>query len=133
MWPAVRLSAVKWFVQVFPDLVPCHKWKKAYRDVKVGDIVLLRDSNTFKRGYKLARVSEANPGSDGKVRRITVIYKNVKDSGVNVKQASQTLKTAQEQEMKSSIQNVAVIVPIDWSEEDAMSAVTNAVQFKSEF
>ena len=101
--------------------------------MKVGDIVLLRDSNTFKRGYKLARVSEANPGSDGKVRRITVIYKNVKDSGVNVKQASQTLKTAQEQEMKSSIQNVAVIVPIDWSEEDAMSAVTNAVQFKSEF
>ena len=123
----------KWFVQVFPDLVPCHKWKKAYRNVKIGDIVLLRDSNCFKRGYKLAKVSEANPGSDGKVRRITVTFKNVKDSGVNIKQAGQTLKSAQVQEMKTSIQNVVVIVPVDWSEEEAMSAVSNAVQFKSEF
>ena len=68
--------------------------------MKNGDIVLLRDSNCFKRGYRLAKVSEASPGSDGKVRRITVTFKNVKDSGVNVKQASQTLKSAQVKKLK---------------------------------
>ena len=123
----------KWFVQVFPDLVPCHKWKKAYRNVKVGDIVLLRDSNCFKRGYKLAKVTKAEPGKDDKVRRITVKYKNIKDSGQNVNKAMQTLQAASEHEVKSSIHNVVVIVPVDWSEDDAMSAATNAVQFKCIF
>ena len=101
--------------------------------MKVGDIVLLRDSNCFKRGYKLAKVTKAEPGKDAKVGRITVKYKNIKDSGQNVNKAVQTLQAASEHKVKSSIHNVVVIVPVDWSEDDAMSAATNAVQFKCIF
>ena len=117
----------KWFCQVFHNLVPSYRWKTEHRDVKVDDIVLLKESNQLRGEYKLARVSKAEPGVDGKVRRITVIYKNLADTGTDVKKAKSDLKKSTFSETERCIQNVVVIVPVDWTAEDIDSAVTKGI------
>lgn len=42
----------------------------------VGDIVLIQDSNQIRGNWKLGRVIAANPGKDGKIRKVTIQYKN---------------------------------------------------------
>ena len=116
----------KWYVQVFPNLVPSYKWRKEYRDVKVGDIVLLRDCNPLERRYQMMRVKEAYPGEDGRVRRVLLQYKNISDPNVD-------LSKLKFKETERSIQNVAVIVPVDWSAEDVETAVTSGIAYKCSF
>jgi hypothetical protein len=90
----------KWFAQVFHNLVPCKKWTKEHRDVKVGDVVLLKDSNLLRREYRLARVTEVKPSVDGHARRILLQYKTHPDDTI--------FKTTER-----SIQNIVVIIPND--------------------
>ena len=116
----------KWYVQVFPNLVPSYKWRKEYRDVKVGDVVLLRDCNPLERRYQMMRVKEAYPGEDGRVRRVLLQYKNISDPNVD-------LSKLKFMETERSIQNVAVIVPVDWSAEDVETAVTSGIVYKCSF
>ena len=119
----------KWFQQVFHDLVPSYRWKTTYRNVMEGDIVLLKDSNLLKREYRLARVKEAVPGDDGKVRRVKLEYKNLKSTGKDVKDAVKDLQKPFT-EVVRSVQNVVVIVPADWKEEDIEKAVTSGIRLK---
>ena len=107
----------KWFAQVFDHLVPCPKWSKKYRDVKEGDVVLMRDANVIQDMYKLARVKKAIKGDDGHVRRVLLEYKNV----------SKDLPLTQTKfrETERSIHNVAVIVPVDWLPADVEDAIVS--------
>ena len=123
----------KWFAQVFHNLVPCYKWKTKYRDVMEGDVVLLRDSNVFKTEYKLAVVTKAVKGKDSRVRRVTLKYKNLQDTGPNINKATQSLKDAKFTETDSSVQNIAVIVPVDWTEKSIEQVVTQAVNISCAF
>ena len=118
----------KWYMQVFHNLVPSYKWKRAHRDVQVGDIVLLRESNPIKCEYKLARVKEVSPGEDGRVRRVTLIYKNLKETGKDVNSAVRDLQSTKFSETERSVQNIAVIVPADWTEPDIEEAVTQGLK-----
>ena len=122
----------KWFVQVFHNLVPSYKWRQKYRDVLVGDIVLMKDSNLLRCEYRLARVKETFPGEDGHVRRVKLEYKNLQQTG-NVRSAVEDLKKTKFTEVERSIHNIAVIVPVDWSQEDTEAAVTSGLQFKCAF
>ena len=115
----------KWFAQVFSHLVPCYKWRREFRDVMEGDIVLLKDNNAVKDTYRLARVKRAIPGEDGKVRRVVIEYKNVDGDPATCK--------APFRETERSIHNVAVIVPVDWKSEDIETAVTSGMKYKCNF
>ena len=117
----------KWFAQVFHSLVPSYKWKTETRNVLPGDIVLLKESNQLKAEYKLAKVKTADPGPDGKVRRVTLIYKNLKPTGTCPKKADKDLKGATFSETDRCIQNIIVIVPSDYSPEDIDAAVTSGI------
>jgi hypothetical protein len=117
----------KWFLQVFHSLVPSYKWKTEYRNVLPGDIVLLKESNQLKAEYKLAKVKTADPGPDGKVRRVTLIYKNLKPTGTCPKKAKKDLQAATYSETDRCIQNIIVIVPSDYSAEDVDAAVTSGI------
>ena len=44
--------------------------------MKTGDIVLIQDSNLIRGQWKLGKVSNIYPGTDGKVRKVDVQYKN---------------------------------------------------------
>ena len=113
----------KWFHQVFPHLVPCYKWKREFRDVKEGDVVLLKESNVLQDLYKLARVKEAVKGEDGHVRRVLLEYKN---SGQGQHQDQGKFK-----ETERSIHNVVVIVPVDWKAEEIEQAVVEGIRRKT--
>ena len=66
----------KWISDYFPSLIIRQKWHTATRNVRVGDIVLVADSNVVRGEWKLARVNETFPGKDGQVRKVTLKYKN---------------------------------------------------------
>ena len=95
---------------MFSHLVPCYKWRHEYRDVKEGDVVLLKDNNVVCDSYKLAIIKKTMEGVDGHVRRVVVGYKNVdKDT---------KLEGLKFKETEQSIHNVVVIVPVDWEPEE---------------
>jgi Family of unknown function (DUF5641) len=68
----------KWRAIVFQGLDRSYKWRQEYRDSQVGDVVLLKDETAAGNTYKLARVVEVfRDEKDGKVRKVSVAYKNV--------------------------------------------------------
>lgn len=62
----------KWFRDIFPTLIPRRKWHINRRNVAVGDIVVLGDTNIIRSKWTLGRIVETFPGSDNKVRTVKV-------------------------------------------------------------
>ena len=59
---------------MFPSLVIQPKWHVARRNVMVGDVVLLQDSNVLRGEWKMGIISEITASKDGLVRRVNVTY-----------------------------------------------------------
>ena len=94
---------VKWTRDFFPSLTVWPKWHTAHRSVKVGDIVLIQDSNQIRGQWKMGRVTEANPSlRDGFVRNIEIQYKN---------EGAKSYTT-----INRPVQKVIVLVPVDQHE-----------------
>ena len=64
----------KWIREVFPSLVLSPKWHSESRNMQVGDIVLVQDSNAIRGDWKRAIVVETQISQDNKVRRVTIEY-----------------------------------------------------------
>ena len=88
----------RWFDSVLPNLVPSYKWKQKHRNVKVGDVCLIRYKG-IRSTYKLGRVVEAKPGPDGLVRSVRLQYKLPGEKNFR--------------SVDRAVQGVAVIVPIE--------------------
>ena len=89
----------EWYKVVLPSLVPCYKWMQRHRNVCVGDVCLIRYSKDKRATYRLGCVTEVKAGSDGLVRKVSLIY-----------------KLPDEQNFRSverPIHGIAVIVPIE--------------------
>lgn len=54
------------------------KWHTAHCNLKTGDLVLIQDSNLVRGQWRLGIVSNTFQGSDGKVHKVKVQYKNLK-------------------------------------------------------
>ena len=67
----------RWHRLYFDTLIVQQKWHTTMRNVCVGDIVLLQDTNAIRGNWQLAEVCEAIPGCDGKVRNAKVRYKTL--------------------------------------------------------
>ena len=52
------------------------KWHVEQRNVKIGDIVMIQDSDAFRGNYRMGVVKETYPSNDGKVRSVRVGYKH---------------------------------------------------------
>ena len=68
----------RWTTNYFQDLIVHQKWHTAHCNLKTGDLVLIQDSNLVRGQWRLGIVSNTFPGSDGKVRKVEVQYKNPK-------------------------------------------------------
>ena len=66
----------KWQRDYFHTLLIRQKWHTATRNLSVGDIVMVQDSTAMRGQWKLAQVAVADPGSDGKVRDVSLRYKH---------------------------------------------------------
>ena len=63
-----------WYPAVFDSLVPLKRWKKEQRNVRVGDIVLIKyEKKLTPAKYKMARIVEAEADPKGRVRTVTVV------------------------------------------------------------
>ena len=69
----------KWQRDFFPTMIVRQKWHTTQRNVRVGDVVLVQDSNAVRGTWKLAQVIMAEPGRDGIVREVDLRYKVVKE------------------------------------------------------
>ena len=67
----------KWTRDYFPSLLIRQKWHTSHRNMKTGDIVLIQDSNLIRGQWNLGKVSNTHPGTDGKVRKVDLQYKNL--------------------------------------------------------
>jgi hypothetical protein len=54
-------------------LIPRRKWSEEQPDLKIGDVVAELDHTTPRRMWRLMRVEEVLPGTDGLIRRVKVI------------------------------------------------------------
>ena len=111
----------KWIAQVFPDLVPRSKWKQAERNLRVGDIGILKyEKSLGSDSWRLARIAKAAPDLDGLVRTITVQFRprHVRDRG-------KKYRTKQPLEMDIGVQRFAVMLPVEeqesWSSLETVS------------
>lgn len=66
----------KWTRDYFPGLLVRQKWHVEKRNMKVGDVVVIQDTNAVRGEWKLGIVTKVHPSSDNMIRRVTVSYKN---------------------------------------------------------
>ena len=102
-----------WFRSVLPSLVPSYKWKQKHRDVRVGDVCLIKYTNMKRGTYRLGQVKDVRAGKDSKVRTVTLKYKNPNEKVFR--------------EVERPVQGIAVIVPV---EEQASTLNPEAEEFK---
>ncbi|XP_011858374.1 PREDICTED: uncharacterized protein LOC105555930 [Vollenhovia emeryi] len=72
----------RWAAEYLNNLQGRSKWRIAKENLKVNDLVIIREENLPPLKWKLGRVIELHPGSDGLVRVATV-----RTSGNNVKRS----------------------------------------------
>ena len=85
--------------------------------MKVGDVVLIQDSNQVRGNWKLGKVSEANQGDDGKVRKVEVQYKNPKPGEPVNQYHGQGYVTVQR-----PVQRLVVLIPADEETEEILNS-----------
>ena len=81
----------RWIQEVFPNLVIWPKWHTEQRNLKVGDVVLLQDSNALRGQWKKAVVEEATVSSDGKVRHVRIRYRSKENKNIVIDRPVQRL------------------------------------------
>ena len=65
----------RWIQDVLPTLVPCRRWRQIHKNLKTGDVVMMKYSGNMNDDYRLARVLEVFPDSKGLVRTVKVGYR----------------------------------------------------------
>ncbi len=64
----------QWYTIYLQSLQQRKKWQGVKSNIAKGDIILLKDEETYgRRTWPLARVLEVHPGTDGLVRVVTVL------------------------------------------------------------
>ena len=71
---------MRWNKEYLQSLQPRSKWSKPQRNLKVDDIVIVKDNALARNHWKLGRITEALPDNDGLVRKVKVM---LSDSGLD--------------------------------------------------
>jgi hypothetical protein len=85
---------------VFQGLDRSYKWRREFRDLCTGDVVLLKDETAASASFKIARITRVfNSQIDGKVHRVIVQYKNPGEAVFRVSERP--------------VQKVVLVVPVE--------------------
>ena len=63
----------KWKRDYLNTLQKRQKWTETVTDVKVGDVVLLKDKDSPRLVWPLGRITKVVPSADGRIRKVTVL------------------------------------------------------------
>ena len=97
----------QWKELYVPTMLKQSKWTVDSRQIQVGDVVVIQDSDVLKNEYRLARVVETLQSSDGHVRRCKLAYKNYKTG-----EALHEYRGAPDTVVERSVQRLALLVPV---------------------
>ena len=75
------------------------KWHVEKRNVKIGDIVLIRDRNAIRGCWQLGQVTKIYPSNDNIVRQIEIRYKIPNNKRCSF--------------IKRAVQSIVIILPVD--------------------
>ena len=62
----------RWSAEYLQQLQSLQKWPTPTPNLKVGNVVIIRDDNVFTNHWPMARVLETHPGKDGLVRVVSL-------------------------------------------------------------
>ena len=105
----------KWSRDYFPSLIIRKKWHTQKRNLQVGDVVIIQDSNTVRGEWKLGLVATVFPDEHGIVRNVEVKYKHLQEGRNYDGQPFVSVKRA--------VQKLVVILPVDYKAEEDMDDV----------
>ena len=94
----------KWTHHYFQSLIIRQKWHTEKRNLMIGDVVLIKDSNSIRGKWKLGKVNKTISSADGHVRRCVVVYKQ-QPPGMKL--------AANYTSIERPIQDLVVIIPKD--------------------
>ena len=70
-----------WLVSAVPKLLPKPKWFNSDEDVTKGDVVIFtKGEGDFSGEYRYGMIDSVNVGKDGKVRSVTIKYRNASEN-----------------------------------------------------
>ena len=62
----------RWRSEYLQQLQLRQKWTKERREIRVGDIVVLKEDDLVRNHWRIARVIDVKPGEDGHVRKVSL-------------------------------------------------------------
>ena len=65
----------RWIKEVLPTLVPCKRWRDVRRNLKPGDLVMMKYPGNLVDDYRIAKVLKVFPDAKGLVRTARVTYR----------------------------------------------------------
>ena len=100
-----------WAAEVTPIQVIRQQWHAQKRNLNVGDLVLVHDSNKLRNKYKLAIVTDVHVSQDGLVRSCTVGFRQSRSPTKRMKYRSVW------QSLQRSVQRLTLLLPVEEQEE----------------
>ena len=101
-----------WTNLFFPTLLRRQKWHQEDRNVKIGDVCVVKDSNAFRGEWRMSRVVDTFPDDHQRVRNVKLVSP---PPGLN---GSREYKGVALAELDRHVKNVVVIVPKEEGEGD---------------
>ena len=90
--------------QYFPSLIARQKWHVKRRNVEIGDVVMLQDSNAVRGEREMAKISDVESDNDGVVRKCEVQYRQRTEDGSYSKKFTS---------LKRAVQRLIVVAPVN--------------------
>ena len=109
-----------WMKNYFPTLLVRRKWHYRQRNMKIGDICFLQDSNQVRGLFRRCRVSNVFPDANGVVRNVEVLAASQQDG--TPKYHPQALSR-----LRRHVNNLILIQPVDdWDKVDDETVTTKS-------
>lgn len=70
----------RWKEEYLTQLQTRQKWHSPQRNLKIGDLVMIKDENEFRGHWPVGMIHQVHPGTDGLVRRVVVALGGKLDS-----------------------------------------------------
>ena len=110
-----------WQQQYFPSLLVRQKWHYNRRNLQVGDICAVQDSNTLRGEFRLCKVSEVYPDGKGVVRNVQVTVASKQDGTPHYKSSSLV-------KLRRHVNNLIVLHPVEETQKDKVVMKVAAVK-----
>ena len=109
-----------WTTHYFPSLLVRRKWHFSQRNMRIGDICFLRDSNSMRGDFRRCRVSNVYPDRRGRIRNVEIL-------ATQSQNGSPSYHPQGLSRLKRHVSNLIVILPVEEADStlESKDMVTN--------